>query len=152
MILVENKKARFDYEITESLVAGMALEGWEVKSLRAKHGNMTSSWIKLKSNGAEIQNLKISPWPHSFVSQETDRPKKLLLRKKEVGKWMQKIKEKGLTIIPLKIFTDKKFIKCEIGLGKGRKKYEKKQVMKERTQKKDAREALKKFNAHYNTK
>ncbi len=144
--LMENRKARFDYEITEEIEAGVVLEGWEVKSIRAKHGNMKSSWVKISNGEAFIQNFKVSPWKFGNTEiQNILREKKLLLHKKELLKMEQKIKEKKITVVPLKIYFKKGKIKCLIGLGKGRKRYEKKQVLKDRSLKREAQQVMKNF-------
>ena len=144
MILFENRKARFDYEITQILEAGIALEGWEVKSLRQKNGNLRSAWIKISNGEAFIQNFKIAAWRFGdTAAQDTLREKKLLLHKNEILKIEQKVLEKKVTLLPLKIYLSKGKIKCEIGVGKGRKKYEKRQVLKERSMNREAQKAIK---------
>lgn len=143
MILLENKRLQFDYEIIDTFEAGMYLEGWEVKSLRAKHGNLKSAWVKIINGEVFLENFQIPPWPYASGVQDRDRPKKLLLKKNEIEKIQTKLNEKGRTVAPTKIFTSKRHIKCEIIIGKGRKKYEKRQVLKERSMDKEARKALK---------
>jgi len=144
MILLENKRVRFDYEILDTFEAGMLLEGWEVKSLRAKHGNLKASWVRVNDNSeVSLENFQIPPYRFSAEIQEKDRPKKLLLTKKEIEKINAKLSEKGRTVAPTKIYTKGRHIKCEIIIGKGRKRYEKKQVLKERSMDKEAQKALK---------
>ena len=120
-VLMENRKARFDYEITEEIEAGVVLQGWEVKSIRAKHGNMKASWVKISNGEAFIVNFKITLWKFGNTEIQNEiREKKLLLHKKELIKIEKKIKEKKISVVPLKIYFKKGKIKCLIGLGKGR--------------------------------
>ncbi|MCF7906267.1 SsrA-binding protein SmpB [Candidatus Gracilibacteria bacterium] len=147
MILLENKRILFDYEILDTFEAGIKLEGWEVKSLRAKHGNLKSAWVRIHDGEAFLENFQVSPYRFSAEVQDRDRPKKLLLAKREIEKIEAKLQEKGRTVAPIKIYTKGHHLKCEIVIGKGRKKYEKRQVLKDRSVRKEARQALKNFNA-----
>ena len=144
MVLL-NKKARFDYDIQETLVAGMSLLGWEVKSIAHGSASLKGSWISIRDGEAFLQNFDVTPWKFSQGVQDTYREKKLLLKKQEIARLETKMRDKNYTIVPLKVFTQRGFLKCEIGLAKGRKKYEKKQVLKERSEKKDAQRAMKHF-------
>ncbi len=145
MILLENRKVRFDYEIIESLEVGMVLFGWEVKSLKKKNANMKSAWVQIKDGEAFLKNLKIAMWRFSQEEQNPLRERKLLLHKNELIRLVSKVKEKNLTIVPYKIYLKKGRMKCEICLVKGRKKYEKRQVLKERDQKREAQKMMKRF-------
>ena len=146
MILLHNKRVVFDYEILDTFEAGMVLEGWEVKSLRAKNANLKSSWVRFHGNEAWLENCDVSPWPSSGEIQVKGRPKKLLLNKKELVKIENKMNEKGVTLAPTKVFTLGPHIKCEIAIVRGRKKHEKRQVLKERSMDKTARQTMKDFN------
>lgn len=147
MEAIKNKRAFFDYEILDTLTTGMVLQGWEVKSLRAGHGHLKGAWVKLRNNELYLVNAHISPWRFGKVEyQSPEREIKLLAHKREIEKLQRQVDEKKLTLIPTKIFADRKHLKCEIGIGKGRKRYEKKQVLKERSQKREAEQILKKFN------
>ncbi len=144
MNLAENRKARFNYEIVDNYEAGIVLSGWEVKSARNKNLNMAAAWVKIDKGEAWIHNFQISPWSFGDMSkQDPFQIRKLLLHKKEILKMEQGILEKKMTIVPLRLYLKKGRIKCELGLAKGRKKHEKKQVLKERSQMKEARKALK---------
>jgi len=145
MILLENRKVRFDYEILETLEAGLVLAGWEVKSIKAKEANLKSAWIKITSDEAFLQNFKVTAWKFSQETLDLLRPRKLLLHKREIVRLEAKMKEKNLTLVPYKIYLKKGRIKCEICLVKGRKRHEKRQVLKERTQKREAEKVLKNF-------
>lgn len=144
---IQNKKTFFDYEILDTLVAGIVLQGWEVKSIRAGNANLKSAWIKVKDDEVFLENFQISPYAFSNQEQERSGERKLLLKKREIERLQKKSNENRLTLIPTKIFSQGKHIKCEMVLGKGRKKYEKKQVLKERTQKRETQQTLKNFNA-----
>jgi SsrA-binding protein len=145
MILLENRKVRFDYEIIETVETGMVLFGWEVKSLKTKNANMKSAWVKIKNGEAFLKNLKIALWRFSREEQDPLRERKLLLHKTELLRLDAKMREKNLTLVPYKIYLKKGRIKCEICLVKGRKKYEKRQVLKERDQKREAQKMLKNY-------
>lgn len=147
MQLIHNKSAFFHYEILETLTAGMVLQGWQVKSLRAKNAHLKSAWIKIINEEVFLVQMHISPWKFETQTPQTSNSDiKLLLKKKEIRRLKRQIDEKKLTLVPLKIGSHKKHIKCDIGLAKGRKRYEKKQVLKERSQKREAQQVLKNFN------
>ena len=145
MILLDNKKVRFDYEILDTLEVGIALEGWEVKSLRLKNANIKSSWVKLRNDQLFLVNLKIAEWKFTQTIMDPLRERRLLAHKSEISKMATKIYEKKYTLVPLKIYIKIGKIKCLIALAKGRKKYEKKQVLKERSLDKEAKQMLKNY-------
>ena len=139
MDLVVNKFPRASYEILETFETGIVLQGWEVKSLRAHHGNLKSSWIKTTGNEMHLIGCGIPAYDFAMGDQIKERPRKLLIHKRELERIEQKAKEKGYTLLPLKIYTKGSLIKCEIALVRGRKKYEKRQVLKERSQEREVR-------------
>lgn len=144
MLITENRKARFDYEIVQTIEAGLVLAGWEVKSIRSKNINLAGAWVKLENGQAWLQQTHISPWKFGEIAkQDPFQPRKLLMHKKELLKLESLVAEKKVTVVPLKIYFQGGKIKCEIGVGKGRKRHEKKQVLKERSVDKEARKALK---------
>lgn len=145
MILLENRKIRFDYEIIDTFEAGISLLGWEVKSIRNKNANFRSAWIKIRNEEAFLLNFKISAWRFSQEEQDPLREKKLLLHKREIVKTEAKMQEKNLTLVPYKIYLKRGKIKCEICLVKGRKKYQKRQVLKERDVNREAKKAIKRL-------
>lgn len=145
MILLENRKVRFDYEIIDSIETGMVLEGWEVKSIKAKNANLKSAWVKIDQGEVFLTNFKVALWRFSDDNQDPLRERKLLLKRSEIDKLHTKIKEKSLTLVPYKIYLSKGKIKCEICLVKGRKKHEKRQVLKDRAQDREAARAIKNF-------
>ena len=144
-VLFDNKKARFDYELIEEYEAGIALLGWEVKSVRARTGNLKASWCKIKNGEIWLEGFKLAAFKFSSDPQDLVRAKKLLLNKKEILRLENKLREGNFTIVPLKVFLTRGKIKCKIALAKGRKKYQKKQVLKDRTLKREAEKAMKQF-------
>lgn len=146
MILLENRKARFDYELIDTLEAGIVLFGWEVKSLRKKEGNLKGAWVRLDKGEAWLINCKITPWKFGEMgTQNPLSPRRLLLHKREILRLSAKQQEQKIAVIPLKIYMSKGKIKCELGIGKGRKRHEKKQVLKERSIDRAAKQDLKQF-------
>ena len=145
MVLLENKKAFFDYEILEKLEAGLELLGREVKSLRDKQGSLVGSRALVRGGEAYLVGMTITPYqtknrPGEITEQ---RNIKLLLTKKEINYLAGKAEEKGLTIIPLNIHTLGKKIKAEIGLARGKKKFEKKEKIKKRDTEREMRREMK---------
>lgn len=146
-IVATNKKGYSNYDIIETVEAGIALLGNEVKSLRMGMVNIKDSYAVVKNGEVYLLNLHISPYPYSspFIKYDPQRERKLLLHKKEIRKLYGKVKEKGLTLIPLEIyFNDRGKAKVKLALARGRKKWEKKEVIKEREIKKEIGRELKK--------
>ncbi len=133
MQLGDNKKARFDYAIEDRLEAGIALTGTEIKSLRAGHVNLRDGYAKIDHGEAWLRNVHIAPWTHTARdNHEPLRPRKLLLHKSEIGALAGAVSQKGYTLVPLRMYTKNGRAKVEIGLARGKKRYEKRQVIKER--------------------
>jgi SsrA-binding protein len=133
-----NKKARSNYDILETLEAGIELIGPEVKSLRGGGGSIKDSYAQIVGSEAFITNFHIAPYVQaSNFSYEPERKRKLLLHKREILRLSAKIKEKGLTLVPLSLYLKGNLIKVQLGLAKGRKEYRKKEVIKERDVKRD---------------
>lgn len=133
-ISIKNKKAFFEYEIIESFTAGIVLLGTEIKSIRAGRANLTDSYCQFVTGEMYVRNLHISEYELGTCNNHVaKRDRKLLLQKRELQKWQKKVKESGLTIIPLKLFiNDKGLAKIEIGLCKGKKVYDKRESIKQR--------------------
>ena len=133
-ILIKNKKAFFEYEIIESLEAGIQLVGTEIKSIRNGKANLTDSYCQFLNNELYVKNLHISEYEMGTCNNHlAKRDRKLLLKKRELQKWQKKIKESGLAIIPLKLFlNDKGLAKLEIALCRGKKIYDKRESIKEK--------------------
>ena len=133
-IYIKNKPATFEFAIEDKLVAGMVLTGSEIKSIRDSRVSFNDSYCLFNDGELFVKNLYISEYKHAGYAQHNPtRERKLLLNKKELKKWFAKIKEKGLTIIPLAIFVNEKgFAKIEIGLGRGKKLHDKRETIKNR--------------------
>ncbi|MCX7778731.1 MAG: SsrA-binding protein SmpB [Patescibacteria group bacterium] len=146
-LITINKKAYHNYEILETYEAGIVLTGPEVKSVKAGKIDLTGSYVTLdKSSIPWLTNLNIAPYPPAKGDQENyqpSRPRKLLLKKKEIASLIGKTKMKGLTIIPLKVYNKHGFIKIEIGLGRGKKKFDKREEIKKRELERKIKEELK---------
>lgn len=140
-----NKKAYFNYEILETFEAGIALLGSEVKSIREGRVSMKDTFADVKGDEIFLFHLHISPYEAANIfNHDPLRMRKLLLHRREIKRLTGKIKERGLTLVPTKIlFNDKGLVKVEIALAKGKKLYEKKDVIKERDRAREARSALK---------
>jgi SsrA-binding protein len=143
-ILCENKKARHDYFIEETYEAGIALEGTEVKSLRLGKANLKDSYVQIEEQEAFLHNTHVSPYPygHQF-NHDPERVRKLLLHKREIRRLMGKTQERGYSLVPLRIYLKNGRIKIEIGLGKGKTIYDKREVLKKRSADREIEKALK---------
>lgn len=133
-LIAQNKKARFEYEIIKTYEAGIVLVGSEIKSIRNHKMNIQDSFGKIINGEVFLINGNIAPYKHSsYFNHDATRMRKLLLNKKEISKLIGKIQEKGMSLIPLKIyFNAKNRVKVEIALAKGKKLYDKRQTLKER--------------------
>ena len=142
-----NRKAFHDYEILEKHEAGMVLVGSEVKSIREGKVNLKDSYVEIRSQEAFLINAHISQYSNaSYNNHEPERVRKLLLHKQELIKLDRKVKTRGVTIIPLRMyFTSKGRVKIEIDMVKGKRTYDKKQVIKERDIRRDAERELRNY-------
>ncbi len=133
-IYSENKKAGFDYEILEKFEAGLVLFGQEVKSIKTGHINLSASYVSFNRSEPFLVGVKVPPYqPNNAGADYNDeRPKKILLNKKEIDYLMGKTKTKGFSLIPLKVYEKNGRIKLEFGLAKGKKKFDKKEKIKKR--------------------
>jgi SsrA-binding protein len=146
-IIAKNKKAYFDYQILETLEAGISLLGSEVKSIREGRVSLKESYAEIKEGEVYLAKCHISPYEASSrFNHEPRRERKLLLHRQEIKRLTGKVKEKGLTLIPTKILiNDKGRIKVEIALGKGKKAYQKREAIRERDREREMRAELKKW-------
>ena len=144
--IIENKKAKFDYFIEEKIEAGISLKGWEVKSLRSNRGNIKESYALVKNNEIFIIGSHISPMPNVRANENTDptRTRKLLLKAKEISKISGLVAQKGYTLIPLSFYWKNGNVKVMIGLAKGRKKQDKRALLKEKDWKMTQKRLIKK--------
>lgn len=144
-----NKKARFEYEILDRLTAGIKLVGTEIKSIREGKASITESFCEFNDHTELfVINMTIQEYSHAtYFNHIPKSERKLLLNKSELKKWEREIKKSGLTIIPLKLFTnDKGFAKLEIALCRGKKNYDKREAIKDRDNKRDLSRIKKAFN------
>ena len=132
-IIAKNRKAYHDYHIEETFEAGISLVGTEVKSLREGKANLKESYVIIKNDEAFLFGCHISPYSHgNLQNHEPVRTRKLLLHRKEINKLWGNISQKGLALVPLKLYFKGGKAKLEIGLAKGKKQYEKRETIKER--------------------
>ena len=130
--IIDNRKARFNYSIGDTYTAGVQLIGTEIKSIREGKLNFNDSFCLFINDELFVRGIYISDYSFGF-KHENVRDRKLLLTKKELNKIRESIKEKGFTIVPLKgYFTDTNYFKIEIGIGKGKKLYDKRETIKKR--------------------
>ena len=143
-IIATNRKAYHDYFIQETYEAGISLLGTEVKSLREGRANLKESYALIKNGEAFLLNCHISPYSHGNIrNHEPSRTRKLLLHKKEIDRLWGNISQKGLTLIPLKIYFKRGKAKVELGLGKGKRQYEKRATIKEKEARREIERHLK---------
>ncbi len=147
-IISENRKARHDYSIIETYEAGIALTGTEVKSLRAGKANLKDSYAQITKTGEIfLYNLHISPYDHGNIyNHEPMRSRRLLLHRSEINKLLGKVKEKGLALVPLKLYFKHGLVKAEIALAAGKKLYDKRQDLAKKDAKREMERALKERN------
>lgn len=142
-VLKINKRANFDYTILETFVAGVALKGWEVKSIKQGNVSLKESFVRVRNREAFLINTHVSPYQNEASTEDvTRRTRKLLLQKRELDHLEKKI-QSGLTVVPIKFFTQRGLIKLEIGLAQGRKKYDKREMLKRKAIKRDIEVAVK---------
>ncbi len=146
-IVATNRKAKRDYEILETYEAGIELRGTEVKSIREGRININDSFVRAKDGELFLVGAHISPYHHGTAfNHDPLRQRKLLLHRKEIDRIISKIREKRLTVIPLKVYFNKRGkVKVEIAVARGRKLHEKKQKLKERDIEREMRAELKKW-------
>ena len=146
--LVTNRKARHDYHIIETYEAGIALAGTEVKSLRAGKGNLKDSFAKIENGELYIHNMHISPYEKGNIfNKDPMRTRKLLMKRREIDRLYGLIKEKGLTIIPLKLYLNEKgLVKVELALAKGKTLYARREDIKRRDANREIKKAFKDYN------
>ena len=145
-IVATNRKATFEYFILDKYEAGIKLTGTEIKSVRLAQININDAYVIIRNNKVEIINMFIAKYEKGNIfNHEERRTRELLLHKKEIYKLATKIKLEGLTLVPLKAYFKESLLKIEIGLCKGKKLYDKRQSLKEETEKRKAQKALKNY-------
>jgi len=139
-----NRKAYHDYFLTETFEAGISLKGTEVKSLRDGQVNLKDSYATIKDGEMYLMNCHISPYsPGARENPSPERTRKLLMHKREIQRLLGKTKEKGFTLVPVKIYFKDGYAKVELALGKGKKLYDKRRAIKEKESKREIERALK---------
>jgi len=142
-LAAQNRKARHDYFIDETFEAGLVLSGSEVKSLRDGRANLKDSYGLVKDNELWLLNAHISPYEHgSYSNHEALRTRKLLVHKDEIRKLIGKTQQKGLTLIPTRLYFKNGRVKVEVALAKGKQQWDKRETERRRTADKEAREAI----------
>jgi SsrA-binding protein len=143
-VICQNKKARYDYEIIEVIEAGMVLLGTEVKSLRQGRANLKDSYARIKDGELFLMQCHISPYTHAYYdNHEPDRVRKLLVHKREIKRLQGKTQEKGLTLVPLKIYFKDGKAKVELALARGKRSYDKRETLKRKTEERELQRAIK---------
>ena len=146
-IVCDNRTARHEYNFLEVYEAGIELRGTEVKSLRAGKGNIQDAYAKIEDGQMILYNMHISPYEMgNRFNHDPKRPRRLLLHKNEIIKLYSKVREKGLTIIPTKVYFSKSLIKVEIALAQGKKLYDKREDMISKTIRRETERSLKEMN------
>jgi SsrA-binding protein len=146
-LIADNRKARHDFFIEESLEAGLALTGTEVKSLRAHRANLRDSYARIKNGEAFLEGVHIGAYaPAGQFSHKETRPRKLLMHRREIDKLWGRVREKGYSMVPLKIYFKSGRAKVEIGLAKGKHSYDKRDAIARRTSDREIERALKSRN------
>ncbi|HNZ27216.1 MAG TPA: SsrA-binding protein SmpB [Spirochaetota bacterium] len=141
--IITNKKAFFEYEVLETYEAGIQLLGTEVKSIRDGRCNIAESYVIEDNNELFIKSLNISPYKNGNINNHDPlRKRKILLHRKEISKIIRAVKEKGITVIPIKIYLLGSLIKVEIAICRGKKLYDKREAIKEKDNKKNIQREL----------
>ncbi len=144
MVLARNKKAFHDYFIEDRLEVGLELIGSEVKSIKAGKVSIKESFVRIIKDEMFVMNMNITPWEYGSVyNPDESRVRKLLLHKREIKKFHEKVKQEGYTILPLSIYTKGGLVKMEIALGKGKKNYDKRQSLAKKDQQRQIDRAIK---------
>ncbi|EGJ27386.1 SsrA-binding protein SmpB [Streptococcus porcinus] len=146
-LLAQNKKARHDYTIVETIEAGIVLTGTEIKSVRAARIQLKDGFAQIKHNEAWLVNVHIAPFEQGNIwNQDPDRTRKLLLKKREIQHLENELKGSGMTLIPLKVYLKDGFAKVLLGLAKGKHDYDKRESLKRKEQDRDIRRVMKSIN------
>jgi len=137
-MIAQNRKARFNYSIDDSIECGIVLEGTEVKSVRAGNISFPDAFAEIQNGEVWIKGFHITPYVYSSIfSHDPDRPKKLLLHRDEIKRLIRKVDEKGFTLIPLDVYLKDGRVKIQLGICKGKKLFDKRAEMRERDSKRD---------------
>ncbi|MFB1098140.1 MULTISPECIES: SsrA-binding protein SmpB [Bacillaceae] len=142
-VLAQNKKANFDYAIEETIEAGIVLQGTEIKSIRAGRVNLKDSFARIDRGEVRIINMHISPYEQgNRFNHDPTRTRKLLLHRKQIDKLIGQTQQQGYSLVPIKLYIKDGFAKILIGVGKGKKKYDKREDLKQKQMKRDVDRAV----------
>lgn len=146
-IISDNRKARFLYEILDTYEAGIELLGTEVKSIRQGKVNLGDGYALVRDGEVWLLNVHVSPWETAgdFFNHDPRRSRKLLMRREEIRKLIGKVEEKGLTLVPLKMYFKRGWVKVSIGLGRGKNLHDKRESLKQKQDKRDVARELKNY-------
>lgn len=142
--LAYNRRATFDYEILDKYEAGLALKGFEVKAIKTGHMNLAGSFVTVKGSEMYLLNAFVPPYQPKNTPADYDpyRSRKLLMKKAEIATLIGKTKQKGLTLVPLRVYTKRGLIKLEFGIAKGKRKVDKREAIKKREAKREVERAM----------
>jgi SsrA-binding protein len=148
--VIDNRRARHDYFIEETIEAGIALVGSEIKSVRGGRVNLTEGYVRVERGEAWLLNTHISPWPQAgtHFNHEPIRPRKLLLHAAEISRLKAQVAQKGLTLVPLKLYFVRGRAKLEIGVARGKKLYDKRDSLAERDSQREIARAVRDMNKY----
>ena len=146
-VVAQNKKARHDYSILDTIEAGIVLTGTEIKSVRAARIQLKDGYAQIKNGEAWLINVHIAPFEQGNIwNQDPDRTRKLLLKKKQITKLQNDLKGTGMTLVPLKVYLKNSFAKVLLGIAKGKHDYDKRESIKRREQERDIKRIIKSVN------
>lgn len=146
-VLAQNKKARHDYTIVDTIEAGIVLTGTEIKSVRAARIQLKDGFAQIKNGEAWLVNVHIAPFEQGNIwNQDPERTRKLLLKKSEIDRLANELKGSGMTLVPLKVYLKNGFAKVLLGLAKGKHDYDKRESIKRREQDRDIKRVMKSMN------
>ena len=149
-IIAENRKARHNYHIDEVIEAGMVLKGTEVKSLRQGRVNLKDSYARIKNGEVFVYQMHIGPYLFAYYNNhEPLRPRKLLLHKREIHRLYGKVNEKGITLIPLRVYFTRGKVKLALGLARGKRAYDKRETIRRRDEQRELDRARKEHTSRY---
>lgn len=138
-VLAVNKRGKFDYEISDTFEAGLVLLGHEVKSIKTGHVSLKGAFVTVKNKGKRLPEVYLTnshipkyKFASTIETYDPDRPRKLLLKKTQIKHLVGKKQEQGLTLVPLKIYTKRSLVKLQFGIGRGKKKHDKREAIKKR--------------------
>ncbi len=141
--IVTNRRARYNYEISDTVEAGLVLTGTEIKAIREGRVNLSDSYAKPENGELWLVNAHIAQYSAGSINNhEPTRPRKLLLHRKQLIEFTKQVSERGLTLVPLRLYIRRHVAKVELGVGRGRRNYDKRRVLVDKYREKEAKEAI----------